>query len=96
MVKAFFSKSLPRALDHTSTFRQHRQVRTTNRFLRPVTGQSPSRHGRDSTNATRLLIVVSGRSTALQMCLTLLAHECRLASRHRLHMLAALDTSPSW
>ena len=42
----------------------------------------------DSTNTTRLLTALSWRSPALQMCVALLALECRLASRHRLHMLA--------
>ena len=57
-------------------------------LLAAVSGQSKPRHRSDSTDATRLLTAVSGRSAALQMCVTLLAHECRLADWHHLHMLA--------
>ena len=38
--------------ESNSASRSHRQVRTTNRFLRPANGQSQSRHRRDSTNTT--------------------------------------------
>ena len=43
-----------------------------------------------ATDTTRLLTAVSGRSTALQLRVALLARERLLADRHRLHMLAVV------
>ena len=62
-------------------------MRTADGFL-PVNGQSRSRHRRDSTDTTRLLTAVSGRSSAFQLRAALLTRECLLADWHRLHMLA--------
>ena len=45
--------------------RQHRQVKTTNRFLRPADGQSQPRHRRDSTNTTRLLTAFTSARAAV-------------------------------